>query len=185
MSLTIEIKKQRDGSSVLSCRRGDGSVTWQHHGGAQARFFPLHDLTHYAVETVLCERVGFYRLLAEGWNISDFGDPWPRGPLPEDAGIVELIVGFLDMERADGATWPAVDFNAHAASYFAEHGARTRLELDDETLQRIRAARDELFGRWSELPAGSALILEMSPRTKAPPRSAHRRVKREGQMPGE
>jgi hypothetical protein len=51
--LVIQIKKKTDGSAALSCRRGDGSVTWQGQDGQQGRFFPLHDLTHYAVETVL------------------------------------------------------------------------------------------------------------------------------------
>ena len=49
-SLTIRIKKNTDGSAALSCTRADGSVTWQRQVGAQGRFFPLHDLTHSAVE---------------------------------------------------------------------------------------------------------------------------------------
>src|SRR2546430_9090725 len=51
--LLIRIKKKSDGSAALSCLRADGSVTWQRQNGQQGRFFPLHDLTHYAVETVL------------------------------------------------------------------------------------------------------------------------------------
>ena len=51
--LVIHIKKKTDGSAALSCRRADGSVTWQRQNGQLGRFFPLHDLTHYAVETVL------------------------------------------------------------------------------------------------------------------------------------
>ena len=51
--LVIAIKKKTDGSASLACRRADGTVTWQRQEGAQGRFFPRHDLTHYAVETVL------------------------------------------------------------------------------------------------------------------------------------
>ena len=162
--LTIVLKKRTDGSTVLSCRRGDGSVTWQHHAGPQARFFPLHDLTHYAVESVLEQRVGFYRLVADGWNLSDFGKPWPRGSLPVDAGVVEMIVGFLDAERADGVPWTATDFNAEVGIFFAEHQLEGSCELSDEILNQIRAVRDGVFGRWAALPAGEALTLEFPPR---------------------
>ncbi|MDF2775439.1 MAG: hypothetical protein K0S86_4940, partial [Geminicoccaceae bacterium] len=71
--LRIRIKKNADGSAALTCIRADGSVTWQRQEGAQGRFFPRHDLTHFAVETTLGHRRGFYGLVAEGWNITDFG----------------------------------------------------------------------------------------------------------------
>ena len=58
--LLIRIKKKNDGSAALSCVRADGSVTWQRQDGQQGRFFPLHDLTHYAVETVLGQPRGFF-----------------------------------------------------------------------------------------------------------------------------
>ena len=83
--LTIRIKKQSDGSAALSCTRPDGSVTWQRQEGTHGRFFPLHDLTHYAVETVLGYQNGFYGMVARGWNMTDFGAPWPRGRIPADA----------------------------------------------------------------------------------------------------
>jgi hypothetical protein len=66
--LIIRLKKQSDGSAALACIRADGSSTWQRQTGAQGRFFPRHDLTRYAVETVLGHRRGFYGLVAEGWD---------------------------------------------------------------------------------------------------------------------
>src|SRR5205085_4529315 len=48
--LIIRIKKKTDGAAALSCTRADGSVTWQRQDGQLGRFFPLHDLTHFAVE---------------------------------------------------------------------------------------------------------------------------------------
>jgi len=114
--LIIRIKKKADGSAALSCERADGSVTWQRQDGQQGRFFPLHDLTHYAVESVLGGRRGFYSFVAQGWNLTDFGVPWPRGPLPVDALTLELVVGFLDRERAAGVEWSAADFNESAAT---------------------------------------------------------------------
>ena len=63
--LLIQLTKRPDGGAVLRCVRGDGTVTWQRHEGAHGRFFPLHDLTHYAVETTLGFRSGFYGLIAD------------------------------------------------------------------------------------------------------------------------
>ena len=139
--LVILIKKKTDGSAALSCRRADGSVTWQRQEGQQGRFFPLHDLTHYAVETVLHHPRGFYGLVAAGWNLTDFGSPWPRGPLPVEALASELLVGFLDRERGAGVTWSAADFNTSS-----EGKAPI---VTDEELNRVRDKRRELFARWA------------------------------------
>src|SRR5207245_8210042 len=49
---------------------------------------------------------GFYGLVAEGWDLTDFGSPWPRGPLPPEALVSEFIVGFLDRERGAGVVGP-------------------------------------------------------------------------------
>ena len=157
--LVIQIKKKSDGSAALSCRRPDGSVTWQRQEGQQGRFFPLHDLTHYAVETVLRHPRGFYGLVAEGWDLGDFGNPWPRGPMPVEALASELLVGFLDHERGAGALWSAEDVNASAATHYAERGVSGAPVVTEEELNKVRDTRRELFARWAALPAGEALEL--------------------------
>ena len=162
--LLIRIKKKPDGSAALTCVRADGSVTWQRQEGTAGRFFPMHDLTHYAVETVLGHRRGFYGLIAEGWDLTDFGAPWPKGPLPADAEPAELIVGFLDVERASGGEWSAAEFNAHAAAHSATRGGPSTCALTDEHLACIRARRQELLVRWRALKPGEALELEYSRR---------------------
>lgn len=157
--LVIRIKKNRDGTAALSCTRADGSTTWQKQHGQQARFFPRHDLTHYAVETVLGFRRGFYGLVAEGWDMGDFGTPWPRGKLPADAEPAELVVGFLDVERASGVRATADDFNEKARLYYEQHGLPGKYELTDNQLTQIRAARAALFEKWDAVPEGEALEL--------------------------
>jgi len=157
--LLIRIKKKTDGGAALSCLRADGSVTWQRQEGRQARFFPIHDITHYAVETVLGHRRGFYGLVAEGWNLTDFGAPWPKGHLPADMDPAELIVGFLDTERAGGVQWSAVDFNEKAALYFAQHGISAACSITEDELSRIRTRLREIVDRWRALPAGETLEL--------------------------
>lgn len=155
--LRIRFKKKPDGSAALTCERADGTITWQRTEGPHGRFFPLHDLTHYAVETVLGHRRGFYGLLAEGWDIADFGTPWPRGPLPDDAEPSEFIVGFLDLERASGASWNTEDLNGRLAA----HGAGLH-RVTDEQLAQIRARMEKLFAEWYALEPGGTMELEFA-----------------------
>ena len=160
--ITIRIKKNPDGRTSLSCTRADGTTTWQRQDGAQAAFFPRHDLTHYAVETVLGHRQGFYGLVASGWDLTDFGKPWPRGRIPSDAGLTEMIVGFLDLERGTGQIGQAEDLNATLAPYCSENSLPPQL-LTDADLNRVRQKRGELFARWEAVKPGEALELPFSP----------------------
>lgn len=95
--LLIRLKRSTDGTAALSCMRADGTVTWQRQTAALSGFFPPHDLTHYAVESTLGYRHGFFGLVADGWDISDFAAPWPRGRLPVEALEVEMAVGVVEM----------------------------------------------------------------------------------------
>jgi len=159
-ALTIRIKKKTDGNAALSCTRADGSTTWQRQEGSSAGFFPLHDLTHYSVETVLGFRRAFYGLLAEGWDISSFGDPGTKERLPSEAALAEVIVGFFDVERASGVAGSAEDFNWKIRTYFenANHPVPA-FSMTDDALHRIRAMRNELFAKWRAMPAGDTLTL--------------------------
>ncbi|MBC7790788.1 MAG: hypothetical protein H7Z74_12640 [Anaerolineae bacterium] len=157
--LLIHLTKRADGSSLLRCVRADGSVTWQRHHGHQAAFFPLHDLTHFAVESELAFRDGFYGLLAAGWSMEDTGGKSGRGPLPNEALAVEHIVGMLDLERAGGTTWTAAEFNQQAAGFAIAAGRSAPRALTDIELTRVRLRVRELFQRWHELPDGATLAL--------------------------
>jgi hypothetical protein len=125
--------------------------------------FPAHDLTHYAVETVLGYRHGFYGLLADGWEIADFTPPWPRGPVPAEAREAELVVGVFDMERLAGGTWTAAELREHGGRFAGTgRAARERVALpmlDDEAIAGVRAARAALFARWAAVPPGETLAL--------------------------
>lgn len=149
--MLVEIVKRADGAGVLRCVRDDGSVTWQKQPDRHAAFFALHDLTHFAVETVLGCRRGFFGLVAEGWEIEDTTGKGSRGPLPEEAGSVEQIVGLFDLERS-GAAWTVGEFHE-----FGGPGAH-RLTL--ERIAAIRKRRGELFQQWAAVPVGETLRLE-------------------------
>ena len=155
--LTIRIKKDTDDRTALTCTRADGTTTWQRLEVGQARFFPHHDLTHYAVETVLGFRNGFYGLVSSGWDLSDFGSPWPRGKIPPQANISEMIVGFFDLERRSGERGSAEDLNQQLAAYCAEKGLPPERQFTEEDLAAVRAKRAGLFARWAEVERGNAL----------------------------
>jgi hypothetical protein len=169
--LTIRFRKEPDGAVVQTCTRPDGSVTWQRLPAGKAGFFPKHDLTHFALETVLGHRLGFYGLLAQGWGFADFSSDWPRGRIPVEADPSELLVGFLDAERIGGARWTAAEMNDHAARFFAELGASGPPVLTDDQLERIRARMHELFEQWDAVPPGRSL--ELSFELTPPPAARH------------
>jgi hypothetical protein len=146
--LQIEISKRPDGAGVLRCTRPDGSVTWQKqvkHGA----HFALHDLTHYAVETALGYRRGFFGLIADGWDVDDTTGKGARSPLPIEAGEVEQIVGLFDSERGSGTLWTLEEFN--------QFSPRVLTEAD---VQSVRALRGALFQQWFGLASGQKLELK-------------------------
>jgi len=158
-ALTIQLTKRDDGGAVLRCVRADGSATWQRHAGRQATFFPLHDLTHYTVESELGFGNAFYGLIAQGWTIEDTGGKGARGALPAEAIHVEQLVGALDLERAGMAEWTAPSLNEEAAKFAALRGLPAPRPLDDDQLGRVRSRLLDLFARWSALMPGETLEL--------------------------
>jgi len=156
--MRIRIHNRVDGLAVLRCERTDGSVTWQRHPEKNSRFFPLHDLTHYAVETTLGLREAFYGLVARGWDLRDFGTPWPRGQLPVEACVSEFLVGALDLERMSGEQQTVEEVNARGLGEFEDEW-RT---ITDDELARSRALAHELIARWRALPPDSEIALEFT-----------------------
>jgi hypothetical protein len=146
--LRIEISKQADGSGVLRCTREDGSVTWQKQT-RNAAHFALHDLTHYAVETVLGYRRGFFGLITEGWDVDDTTGKGARGALPGEALEAERIVGLFDAERGSGGLWTSEEFNQFAPR-----------PLTGAEIQSVRTVRAALLEQWFAIAPGHTLELK-------------------------
>ena len=155
--LIIHFTKRKDGSAVLRCVRTDGSATWQRQDDNRAAFFPLHDLTHYAVESELGFSQGFYGLIAQGWDIADTTGKGARGPLPDEAIEVEYIVGALGAESTGLVPPRAEQFNQLAQTFAQTRGRPEPRSLTDAELARVRSRMAELFGRWRDLPPGETL----------------------------
>jgi hypothetical protein len=157
--LILQFTKRTDGGALLKCIRADGSTTWQRQDDKYAAFFPLHDLTHYAVETELGFRRGFYGLISDGWDIADTTGKTARGVLPNEALEVEYIVSAFSAERAGGAIASAAEFNQLAATFASAKGMPPPRQLSDEDLARVRARFDELAVNWRALTPGQTLEL--------------------------
>lgn len=130
--LLIRLKRNADGSATLKCLRADGSATWQRHRRSDTGVMPSHDLTRYAVETVLGYARAFYGLIGEGWDITDFAPPFRRGPIPPEAREAEELAGAVAADPRRGGHW---------------------------SLERVRAARAELLERWAAIQPGQELVL--------------------------
>lgn len=146
--LRIEILKNPDGTGVLRCTRQDGSVTWQKQMN-HAPYFALHDLTHYAVESTLGYRHGFFGLIASGWDIEDTTGRGVRGVLPSEALEVERIVGLFQSEQISSTLWTTEQFNTFAPR-----------PLTDAEIRNVRRLRGTLFERWFAIPLGDKLELQ-------------------------
>ena len=158
--MIIEFAKRKDGNTVLRCIRDDGSSTWQRNPNQQARFFPLHDLVHYAVESELGFTQGFFGLIAAGWNIDETTGKSARGALPTEAIEVEHIVSSFMVEWNSDSRWTGPDFNEQAATFAETRGLPLPRSLTDEQLARVRQRFNELAARWRDLPEGETLQLE-------------------------
>jgi hypothetical protein len=145
--LILQFTKRKDSGALLRCVRADGSATWHRQDDNRAAFFPLHDLTDYAVETELSFGCGFYGLIASGWDIADTTGQGALGRLPDEAIEVEYIVGSLGAERAGDSACTTKEFNDLAAAFAKTRGRPEPRPLTDAELARVRSRIDKLSTR--------------------------------------
>jgi hypothetical protein len=159
MELLVRFTKRPDGNVILRCTRPDDSVTWERYD-KQAGFFVHHDLIHFAVETVLGLRQGFYGLLASGWNITDTTGKGDRGPIPAASVIAEHAVGLFTLERAGSSPkFTAEVFNEQMEQLI---GRPLDSKFNDRQLETVRDRISDLHRQWAGVPAGSSLDLTFS-----------------------
>ena len=156
--LSIRLTRKTDGTSVISCEREDGTTTWQRR---RFEFFPLHDLTHYAVESQLGVRGGFFGLLMDGWQITDFGGRDLPADASDDAILTESIVGLLDQEMGAGIRLDAEEFNFALNAALDGLNIPARRALSADELAAIRETRLEVFGQWTNTEPGNSLDLKI------------------------
>jgi hypothetical protein len=151
--MVIHLKKGRDGPSTVACVRADGSRTW----ARLHPFFPEHDLTHCAVETVFGFREAFFGLVAAGWQIDDFAAPEARRRMPVEALWAESIVGLFDLERGTGRMLSAAELTTALAEALRGQGVAAYRALEESEVQAVRGLRGRLLVRWREVAPGETL----------------------------
>ncbi len=163
--MLIRLKKVQSGV-VLSCIRDNASVAVQRTG--HEGFFALHDLMHYAIETVLGIRVGFFGLMASGWEFENFtrrDDPRYR-PIPPEAIVAENLVGTFYSRLADVrsgdtqiACLLAEEINADMAAIVAK-SATPWQPLSVAQVTEVCTVFNELARRWALVGEGEHMQLE-------------------------
>jgi hypothetical protein len=145
----------------LTIVRDDGSTEYQ---ASPAPAFYVHDLAHYAVESVLELTESFLSLVARGHRlgqISRTATEWLQG-LPVEARQTEFMVSQLQSEVMGFAQGPIPDaaaFNEQVATGCRAKGLPPAREVTHEELSRARALLEETLNRWAQVPRGSALEL--------------------------
>lgn len=144
-----ENRSSNDGKPhTLTCRRDDGSQTWQ----PSSEFFVRHDLVHYAVETVLGYTEAFLGLVARGKDLDAFGT---RNGVKDvytfEEGWAEIIVSLLQWP------WPSDDAFFDALAITCANGGIPLPPLTPAQLARIRAEVTLLHEEWERFSKGGIL----------------------------
>ena len=157
--MKIRLKKVPQGRPVLSVVRADGSVTTGRLG--TDGFSPVHDLAHYAVETQLRLSSGFFGLIAQGWDLPDFEVPGASAGFPDEAIVVECVVGQLTQVAFSTQPMSLDEFNWLVIQAVAgvRPGASAPV-FDAAGFDRLRDEFLVLVARWRLLPEGEILELD-------------------------
>jgi hypothetical protein len=154
-SLQVNLKKISAEQSSLHCRRRDGSVTWSR----VHPFYPGHDLSHFAVETALSLRQGFFGLIGEGWELADFIQKSVAARLPVEAFWAECAVGVTELLAQPApptlAEWQDALDQSVAGQKLPPFRRVTAAEY-----ARLNSLRAALLQRWAVLPIGDTLTLD-------------------------
>ena len=151
--MVIQLKKGRDGPATLACVRVDGTRTW----GKEHPFFPVHDITHCAVESVLGFDQAFFGLIAAGWDIDDFEKPGASRRMPFQALVAEHVVGVFDRERALPTPLTVTEFNETVFASLPPLQREAFKPLTDAQVSQVRELRSTLEARWHALPVGATM----------------------------
>jgi hypothetical protein len=157
--MQIRITKGRNGPNTLTCTREDGSSTWV----KVQDYFPLHDMTHYVVETTLGISNAFYGLVRDGWDITAFAEKGAGKRLPPEANLVEALVGRLQQEMMPNHEFTAESYNEEVLAVLEGIGNPARRPVTQSELDEMRAKLRGLMAEWKSVERGQSIELEFPP----------------------
>jgi len=148
------IKGASGNEHVLSCKRKDGSVTWKH----VSRFFIMHDICHYTVETVIPFHDAFFGMIKKGTDITEFELPKEERSisLSSEALLAEHLVNLLVIEYTQGKMDNFLEILR--ATYEIDDDKTVDL-ITEEKLNEIRIAYDGIMKKWDDLPERETMTL--------------------------
>ena len=154
--MKISIQKFSGKSPVITCTRDNGSITWQSYGN-QGKFFPLHDLTHFVLETELEYRNAFFGMIASGRDLNDFGSGDAATFHPE-AVHAEMLAGLLSAVGGNGSnlSYEAIKETIDIKS---QEAGIPPMVLTEKQFGSIRQQTQKLIDEWNRLPQEDALVL--------------------------
>jgi hypothetical protein len=165
--LTFELKKRADAKAQLVLIREDGSHTAGTIGPAGG-FGPVHDLTHFAIESTLGLDEGFLGMCASGWEIGDFEVKGTASKLPAEAVFAEIAAGELSRQLAMRQVSSLADFLwAIDLSLGKKADGFHRPEITEEQFATILARINEEWTRWRALAPNETLQLTYSSRRRS------------------
>ena len=159
--LTVRFTRGKDKKDVLSVTREDGSQSWQH----QQPGIPVHDLTHFAVESTLHLSNGFYGLLVQGWDITRLTAKDVRAQLPVEGLWTEFVVGLVQTERLSPEPLSAGEFNELLEKEKTNFRLTYDRRITDDELFEIRRSFLALYSQWRNLKPGESMSLTFTSMT--------------------
>ena len=151
--MEILFTKNISGDHILSCKRKNGSVSWKH----VSSFFIIHDLCHFAVETLMPLKKAFYGMVAAGTDISDFDLPKDQRKfeLTEEALFAEQLVNMLTIEYSQGRMENFIEI----FTSINDAGSNKALPIDDILLEKTRNLFNQLIQKWNSLKDSETMTL--------------------------
>jgi hypothetical protein len=153
--LQVQLKKVSAEKSSFHARRPDGSEVWSR----VHPFYPGHDLTHFAVESALGLRRGFFGLLAEGWELTDFVRKHAAAKLPVEAFWAECAVGVTEL-LGRPSPLPLAEWQDALDQSVAGQKLPPFRRVNAAEYARMNSQRAALLRQWSDLPLGETLALD-------------------------
>jgi hypothetical protein len=154
-SLQINLKKISAERASLRCRRPDGTLTWSR----VHPYYPRHDLSHFAVETALELKQGFFGLIAGGWELADFIQKSVAARLPPEAIWAECAVGITEL-LSDPAPPSLAKWQEALDQSVAGQNLPPFRRVSDGEYARLNSLRATLLQQWTALPVSETLMLD-------------------------
>ena len=153
--MQIQIKKNLGKLHIIKYIRDNGTETWMQADD----FFVRHDLSHYALESIMQYKTAFNGMLNSGMEIRDFEDKEKRALLniTAEAWYAENMANLFLIEISQGEF---LDFNTIQQQAFISFNNRfPAILLPEEKITATRNYLRHLLQQWAEMPVGQTLAL--------------------------